>query len=150
MPAFPNYGYQPFQPYYPTFQTPAAQPVQQTPPPVQPPASIIWVGSSTEATMYPVAPNAAVTLWNQNEPVVYLKQADASGRPTMKVYDLVERQEAAQGVSSPGGKLPDYATKAELTALNSALDKLKGDLETMRGEISNKRRPARRQEEDYE
>ena len=86
------YQYMPgYQPYY---QPPMAdqltqlrqsyQPMQQ---PQQAPASpsIVWVQSEMEAANYLVAPNSAVTLWDSNSPVVYLKQADASGKPSMKL-----------------------------------------------------------------
>ncbi len=57
------------------------QPVQpmQTQPVQQPgPQSggINWVGSKLEA---------------DNNPVIYLRQADSTGKPSTKVYDLVER-----------------------------------------------------------
>ena len=79
------------QPYQP-FQ----QPAQQVMPQIQPQQqqqmagqSIIWVQNDQEAYNYLVAPNSAVALWDSNNPVVYLKQADASGKPTMKIYQNV-------------------------------------------------------------
>lgn len=86
--------------------------------------------------MYPIAPNNAVTLWNQNEPVVYLKQSDASGKPSMKIYDLVERVETTQNVSNGAdGKTPVYATKDDLAAVVGAVNGLDGALTTFKGEI---------------
>lgn len=87
-------------------------------------SSIVWVHSEMEASGYPVAPNSAVTLWDSNAPVVYLKQADASGKPSMKIYDLVERgQRPAQPAQAPA---VEYATKAELEALAARLDAMAG------------------------
>ena len=87
-------------------------------------SSIVWVHSEMEASGYPVAPNSAVTLWDSNAPVVYLKQADASGKPTMKIYDLVERtQRPAQPAQAPA---VEYATRAELEALAARLDAMAG------------------------
>lgn len=125
------YTYYPYQPNY--FQAPmpdqltqlrqqqyqAMQPQQmaqhQAP-------SIVWVQSEMEAANYLVAPNSAVTLWDSNFPVVYLKQADASGKPSMKIYDLVERtQRPAQ---PPQPQRVEYATKEELKALSARLDAL--------------------------
>lgn len=121
---------QPFQ----TVQTPTTTPVQTAPTASQ--SSIIWVASEQEAAMYPIAPNNAVTLWNQNEPVVYLKQSDASGKPSMKTYDLVERVEAPQSVhSGVDGKPPVYATKDDLAAVVGAVNGLDGALATFKGEI---------------
>ena len=105
------YYYQPYQPYQPpmadqlTQLRQSYQPMQQ---PQQAPASpsIVWVQSEMEAANYLVAPNSAVTLWDSNSPVVYLKQADASGKPSMKIYDLVERnQRARTGPTGSGGRV---------------------------------------------
>ncbi|MCI9193221.1 MAG: hypothetical protein HFE92_07470 [Acutalibacter muris] len=71
-------------------QTPA-QVAQQ---PVSGPSQnngIIWVSGKGEADGYLVAPNSAVALWDANNPVIYLRQADSTGKPSTKVYDLVER-----------------------------------------------------------
>ena len=46
-------------------------------------SGIIW-GTYDEACAYPLAPNAAVTIWDRNQKVVYWKQSDAAGRQTMK------------------------------------------------------------------
>ncbi|ERK63032.1 hypothetical protein HMPREF1545_00074 [Oscillibacter sp. KLE 1728] len=97
------------------------QPMQQ---PQQAPASpsIVWVQSEMEAANYLVAPNSAVTLWDSNAPVVYLKQADASGKPSMKIYDLVERnQRTAQAPQAPA---VEYAPLSRLEALEARLDAL--------------------------
>lgn len=122
--AYNNYfpaTYQPmYQPVYPQIQ-------QNTQP-----SSIMWVGSYAEAQAYPVAPNNAVALWDSSSPAIYLKQADASGRPTLKVFDIVERTE---GVSGKDSKVTDYATKDDLAAFGAALEAVKGDIETMRGDI---------------
>ena len=119
------YGYQP----YPMYQPPMAdqltqlrqnqfQPMQnQQFQPQQAPASpsIVWVQSEMEAATYLVAPNSSVTLWDSNAPVVYLKQADASGKPSMKIYDLVERTQ--RPVQAPQAPAVEYATKDDISAL---------------------------------
>ena len=95
------------------------QPMQQ--PQQNPPApSIVWVQSEQEALNYLVAPNSAVTLWDSNSPVVYLKQADASGKPSMKTYDLVERtQRTAQSAAEPP---VEYAPLSRLEALEAKIE----------------------------
>lgn len=101
---------------------PIQQP-QQFQPQQNPPApSIVWVQSEQEALNYLVAPNSAVTLWDSNAPVVYLKQADASGKPSMKIYDLVERtQRPAQTAQAP---TVEYAPLSRLEALEARLNEL--------------------------
>lgn len=88
----PMGGYTPlYQPQYGQMQGNPVQPQMQ---PAQTQASIIWVNDYNEAAMYPVAPNAAVALWDKSNPSIYLKRADATGKPSMQIFDLVERKEA--------------------------------------------------------
>ena len=47
--------------------------------PTQAQVSNVWIYSEAEVAGYPVAPNNAVRLWSANEPVFYLKWADATG-----------------------------------------------------------------------
>ena len=97
---------------------PMQQPQQVTQ--AQPAApSIVWVQAEAEAMAYPVAPNNAVTLWDSNSPVVYLKQADASGKPTMKIYDLVERSQ--RPIQDPA---VEYAPLSRVEALEAKLNAL--------------------------
>lgn len=101
------------------------QPAQQ---PQQAQPSIVWVQNEMEAANYLVAPNSAVTLWDSNAPVVYLKQADASGKPSMKTYDLVERtQRPAQAPQAP---TVEYATKQDLDALAARVEALTAKKQT--------------------
>lgn len=125
MPNYPYYGYQPYQPYQPPMADQLAQLRQSQFQPIQPQQaqpSIVWVQNEMEAANYLVAPNSAVTLWDSNSPVVYLKQADASGKPSMKIYDLVERTQ--RPVQAPQASAVEYATKEELAALAARLDAL--------------------------
>lgn len=126
MPNYPYYGYQPYQPYQPPMADQLMQlrqnqyqPNMQQVPQQQAP-SIVWVQSEAEAMTYPIAPNNAVTLWDSNAPVIYLKQADASGKPSMKIYDLVERN--SRPVQTMQTQAVEYATKDELAALAARLD----------------------------
>lgn len=122
------YYYQPYQPYQPPmadqlmqlrqnqYQTNIQQGPQQTQ------SSMIWVSSEQDAFNYLIAPNSAVTLWDSNSPVVYLKQADASGKPSMKIYDLVERtQRPVQAAQAPA---VEYAPLSRLEALEARLNEL--------------------------
>lgn len=128
--------YYPYQPY---------QPMQTYQPYIPQPQNIIWVSGEQEAQMYPIAPNNAVTLWDKSGSAVYVKSADATGKPTMRVYGLVERSDS---VSAPEGNVPQYATKTELEAFSAVIDGIKGDIETMRGDlygIAGKKKPARKE-----
>ena len=119
---YPYYGYQPYPSYQPPVPDQLAQlRQQQYQPPMQQTAqqpSIQWVSSERAAYDYLVAPNSAVALWDSTAPVVYLKQADASGEPSMKIYDLVERTAQAPE-ARPGA---EYVTRQEFEALVARLD----------------------------
>lgn len=107
--AFPYYqqNYQPLGVYY-----------QQQQHQIPSGAGIIWVSGIQEAQMFPVAPNNAVALWENSGKVLYLKTADATGKPTLRIYDLVERTEMPSNASAvQDDKIPDYATKDEITAI---------------------------------
>lgn len=86
-------------------------------------SGMIWVSGEMEAKEFPVAPNTAVTLWDSNNPVVYLKKADASGKPTTETYDLVRRDSSVQqAVQSPVASSVDYITRDEFNALEEKLN----------------------------
>lgn len=112
--------------YQPMGYTPFYNQSQQFPqiqPQIQPQATmntgIVWVADYNEAAMYPVAPNAAVALWDKNNPCIYLKRADATGKPMMQIYDLVERKETPK---QEQGTESRYATVEALEKLSHTVD----------------------------
>ncbi len=129
-----------YQPYTPSFYPPPVpdqlaqiraqqmqpqQPMAQNQPNVQAQnqqgAAIIWVQDERQAIDYPVAPNSSVALWVISAPVLYLKQADASGKPSMQIYDMVERKTVGMPQES---KTMDYPTRDEFNALIARVDAL--------------------------
>ena len=124
---YPYYG----NPYMPPMQDNLAQLRQQQmqaiPPMPQnplPQSGVQWVSGEQEARSWMVAPNAAVALWDSTAPTVYLKQADASGKPTLKVYDLVERLASAPDAQiAPAA---EYVTRKEFDALAALVSEMKG------------------------
>ena len=121
-------------PYYPQpmpdnlMQMRQQQMIQPAPPPVpQNPVAtggVQWVSSEQEARGYLIAPNSAVALWDSTAPTVYLKQSDASGKPTLKIYDLVERAETPR--TAPQEKGVEFVTRKEFDALAARVGELKG------------------------
>ena len=75
------------QPQMQPMQQPMAQPVQQNP---IAQGGVQWVSGEQEARGYLIAPNSAVALWDSTAPTVYLKQADASGKPTLRSISAIE------------------------------------------------------------
>lgn len=143
MPSYP-YFQNPYQAQYPQsfYPNPYLQQQAQAPQPQQQSAQaapqvqtsgIIWVSGDEEAAAFPVAPNTAVRLWHSTLPIVYFKQADASGRPTMKVYDLVEHK-----AIQPEEKHVDFATKDEVTALDSSIQSIKNEIRILKKELKRK------------
>ena len=121
-------------PYYPQpmpdnlMQMRQQQMMQPAPPsvPQNPVATggVQWVSSEQEARGYLIAPNSAVALWDSTAPTVYLKQADASGKPTLKIYDLVERTETASNASQKPGV--EFVTREEVDRLAALVGEIKG------------------------
>ena len=121
-------------PYYPQpipdnlMQMRQQQMMQPAPPPVpQNPVAtggVQWVSSEQEARGYLIAPNSAVALWDSTAPTVYLKQSDASGKPTLKIYDLVERAETPRTATQEKGV--EFVTRKEFDALAALVGELKG------------------------
>ena len=111
-------------------QTPNVQPqYTQNYAPTVSASSLIWVKGRMDADAYPVAPNGAVALWDQENPCVYLKKADASGKPTITVYDLVER------VDKPVPQEQSFASVADLAAFKGDIDAMKAEIERMRSDL---------------
>nr|DAI02725.1 MAG TPA: hypothetical protein [Caudoviricetes sp.] len=124
---YPYYG----NPYMPPMQDNLAQLRQQqmqaiSPMPQNPlpQSGVQWVSGEQEARSWMVAPNAAVALWDSTAPTVYLKQADASGKPTLKVYDLVERLASAPDAQK--APAAEYVTRKEFDALAALVSEMKG------------------------
>ena len=101
-----------YQPMVPQYQAPVMQTQQQAPQ-----NGLIWVQGEQAAKSYLVAPNSTVQLWDSEEKVIYLKSADASGMPSMKILDYTIRGgESAQAVPAA-----EYATKDDLKALEEKI-----------------------------
>lgn len=121
-------------PYYPQpmpdnlMQMRQQQMMQPAPPsmPQNPVATggVQWVSSEQEARGYLIAPNSAVALWDSTAPTVYLKQSDASGKPTLKIYDLVERAETPR--TAPQEKGVEFVTREEFDRLAALVGEIKG------------------------
>ena len=113
--------YQPM--YYPqTYQQPAQ-------------GGIIWVQGEAGAKSYLVAPNTTVQLWDSETQRIFLKSADASGMPSMKVLEYTIRDSAPANApftaSNPQpSDSPAYATRAEIDALAARIDALKAEIDS--------------------
>jgi len=103
--------------YYPAYQpTPQPQQAQGNSP--------IWVSGEAGAKAFLVAPNSTVALWDSEAQTIYLKSADASGMPSMKVLDYSVRDMAATPKKDvPEIDLSEYITKKDFDAFEDKIKK---------------------------
>lgn len=127
----PYYNMGNVMPYFgaqsPTQSVPYGQSVSTQQPPTQPQFSNVWFnGGENEARMFPVAPNNAVALWSETEPVIYVKKADMAGKPSFIIYDLVERGAAPAEEQNPKEPVPvqKFATEEDMKVLMEAVSTL--------------------------
>ena len=84
---------------------------------------IIWVSGEAGAKAYMVAPNTTVQLWDSESQTIYLKSADASGMPSMRIIDYTIRDNAPKTPNLTASS--DFVTKDELQAVVNELNALK-------------------------
>lgn len=111
---------------YPMYQ-PQPQPMYQPQPQQQAQGGLNWVSGETGAKSFQVAPNTTVTLWDSESQTIYLKSADASGMPTMKVLDYTIREQSQQSQNMPTlmqDSSRDYVTREDLAEFEERLKKL--------------------------
>ena len=94
----------------PQYQAPQQQQNQQ--------GGLIWVQGEAAAKSYMVAPGNTVQLWDSEEKIIYLKSADPSGMPSMKILDYTIRGEEKEQPEVV------YATKEDLDALAEKVKEL--------------------------
>ena len=119
--AYNNYypmGYQPMYQSnaYPTqMNAGSAQSNTQNP--------LIWVQGEAAAKSYPIAPNTSVPLFDSEANVIYIKSADMSGMPSIKILDYTVRDNTPHKADIQ--PVVDYATKDDLQNIQKEIDALK-------------------------
>ena len=84
---------------------------------------LIWVQGEAAAKSYPIAPNTSVPLFDSEANVIYIKSADMSGMPSIKILDYTVRNNAPHKADiQPVG---DFATKDDLASIQKEIDALK-------------------------
>ena len=167
-----QYGYNATPYYYnyaqgtptniPSFNQPSVTPVQNylgaTNYVMYPNVNVVWVTDPNEVTNYPVAPNSAVLLWDYIHAKVYLKQADATGRPTTKRYSLAEETDEKEDIlpipPSDDFKLSIDELKQDIYDLKNSIpdvSELLKDVETMKKDmygIAGKKKTSHKPEDE--
>ena len=119
-----NYGFP--ATYQPVYQIPQTQQTQSN--------GIIWVQGEAGAKSYLVAPNTTVQLWDSESQTIFLKSADASGMPSMKVLDYTIRDSknsTNSAVVASNDILSSYATKDEIKAVTDQISSLRKRLDKL-------------------
>ncbi|WP_288887444.1 hypothetical protein [uncultured Eubacterium sp.] len=116
-PYLPNYQQQ--QQFMPTMQNNQVQ--QQN-------NNIIYVQGIEGAKSYLVGSNNTVILWDSDNPVIYIKSADATGRPNIKILDYTVRETESNQISFNDKKV-EYATIEDIKCLESKIMALQSKLE---------------------
>lgn len=114
-------NYQPM--YYPTQAN--AYPMQSSVGATQPTQNgIIWVQGEAGAKSYLVAPNTTIQLWDSENNVIYLKSADSSGMPSIKILDYTIRENAPQNGLKSFRNDSEFVTKDEFDSFKSEVKKM--------------------------
>lgn len=84
--------------------------------------SVIWVQGIEGAKAHPVAAGQAVLLMDSDSNCLYLKSADQTGMPTLRIFDYKERTNTPP--EAKNDDLSAFATKEDLS-LYATKDELK-------------------------
>lgn len=103
--------------YYPNYQNQYQQ------------NGIIWVQGEAGAKSYLVAPNTTVQLWDSESQTIYLKSADSSGMPSIKVLDYTVREAPVRPTEAQKGEDGTNGLRDELKGLQKQIDSLREELE---------------------
>lgn len=124
--AYNNYFPAGYQPYYPMQSNNYSNPSQNTPQN----SGLIWIQGEAAAKSYLVAPGTTVALWDSESQSVYLKSADASGMPSMRILDYTIRDTAQTHQNAPR---VDFATKDDINTIQAQIDEIKANLPRGKG-----------------
>lgn len=106
---------------YPTYPAITTAPYTQNQQPINGLTQVVGIEG---ARAYQVPPNSSVPLFDSNNDILYVKSTDASGFPTIRTFDFVERKETAPAQPDTS----TYVTKEDFDALNQKIDSLLEEL----------------------
>ena len=114
--------------YYPQYSQMSPTPMSGTSP--QQNNGMIWIQGIESAKAFQVAPNSTVVLWDSEQQCCYIKSADASGMPSMRILDYTIRSEAPRTAQNAlYGNNIDIPTRQDLNAMQGQIDALKEQIE---------------------
>lgn len=111
--------------YYPMgYQNPYYQQPQQNA------SGLTWVQGEGAAKSYLVAPGNTVALFDNESQTIYIKSADASGMPSIKVLDYTFRDSTP--LKAQNSAPTEFATKEDVESIRAEIESLRakfGDVE---------------------
>ncbi len=106
---------------------------QPQPTPMYNPNSRKWVQGLAGAKSYLVAPNQTVDLWDSESQTIYVKSADASGLPTLKVLDYTLRDNGSNlAENNVLNNEREFVSINDFKALESKLETLENELMSLK------------------
>lgn len=102
----------------------------QSPYQVQGNTGLIWVQGEAAAKSYLVAPNTTVALWDSENKIIYVKSADASGMPSMKVLEYNLRKPKTEAIHLDESSA-DYATKEDMNSIEQQILELRKKIDSI-------------------
>ena len=104
------------------------------------PNSRKWVQGLAGAKSYLVAPNQTVDLWDSESQTIYVKSADASGLPTLKVLDYTLRDNGSNLVENNVlNNEREFVSINDFKALESKLTTLENELMSLKAPKHDKK-----------
>ena len=99
-------------------------PYQTNSAPTQNNNDMIWVQGESGAKAYLVAPNTTVTLWDSENPIIYLKTANNTGVPSMRILDYTERTSEPKEAQHNCKCAKEFAPIEDFKKLENKLEEL--------------------------
>ena len=98
-------------------------------------SGIIWVQGEAGAKAFSnIRPDVPVALWDSEEPVIYIKSVDATGKPSMTILDYTERN--LSGNKEPEPK-KEYVTKEQIENLTNQYSSFANQLNELSGQVKD-------------
>ena len=133
-PTIQNYGYTYQQPYQDRLTQLQNQYQQTAPQPIN--QGLLWVSGEVGAKSYLVAPNSTVLLMDSDSQRFYLKSADVSGMPSMRIFEYNEVTNTPSSVvSAPNSHEKEldskYVTREEYEGLKRQYESIMQRLDSI-------------------
>lgn len=102
---------------------------------------IIWVQGESGAKSYLVAPNCTVQLWDSESQTIYIKSADASGMPSIKILDYTIRDDQRQKTNENTNQVNvnnNSDLEIEINGLNEKIELMEKEINQLKNILASK------------